>query len=436
MERTSTTSINLARAGLAGLFVWSVYRAVTQAVTPGEARNYDRFIGPPWNESLARFDGNNHVLNTILVRISTARIHLTEFSLRLPSLIAGGLYLWAVYRLARRCFGNRALFLTVVGLLALNPMVVDAMSEARGYGLALTAWMWALDLLLDALQSDSASKFNRAGVLLGLGVGASLPFAAPALAMILAATAWRRKLPAYMPHLALLTAFILLAIPLNHVDPAVFGQGGSGLRNTMDYLTESVIAGRIAFGVLSAIALIAAIRARRRDPLLYLSAGSLVLTLLLLLASHRWLGTGFPIRAGVFLVPITVLSVATLAARWGRESAQVVFVVAAAFYVGHSVDHLSLPYQTARDLAGGRELAKALRADAMPRGVRIGVSDTAEPILRFYRWRYRQGNWQSIEAGPRNASYDYYVLTPADQSLVEERGLKVLYRDPGLVLAR
>src|SRR2546427_2961314 len=87
MERTSTTSTNLARAGMAALCAWSVIRAATQSVTPGEAWNYDGYIGPGWRDAFARFDTNNHVLNTLLVRISTARIHLTEFSLRLPSLL-------------------------------------------------------------------------------------------------------------------------------------------------------------------------------------------------------------------------------------------------------------------------------------------------------------------------------------------------------------
>src|SRR5947209_4808104 len=110
MERASTVSIKAARAGLAAVFGWNIVRAATQTVTPGEAWNYVSYIGPPWVEALKHSDGNNHVLNTLLVRISTARIHLTEFSLRLPSLLCGGFYIWAVYRLARRVFGDGLLF--------------------------------------------------------------------------------------------------------------------------------------------------------------------------------------------------------------------------------------------------------------------------------------------------------------------------------------
>ena len=149
MESTSTASIKLVRAGLAAVFAFSVWRAATQSVTPGEAWNYVNYIAPAWKEALSHYDTNNHVLNTLLVRISTARIHLTEFSLRLPSLLFGALYLLAVYRIARRWFSGR-IFLAVAGLLTLNPLVMDAMSEARGYGMALALLMWALIWTADA----------------------------------------------------------------------------------------------------------------------------------------------------------------------------------------------------------------------------------------------------------------------------------------------
>src|SRR6266567_2438155 len=100
MERTSTASINTARWFVAVLAAVNLVRAMLLSVTPGEAWNYDRFVSPAWGEALAHFDLNNHVLNTLLVRISTGYFHLTELSLRLPSLLCGFLYLWVVYRLA------------------------------------------------------------------------------------------------------------------------------------------------------------------------------------------------------------------------------------------------------------------------------------------------------------------------------------------------
>src|SRR5437588_585889 len=119
MERTSTASIRIWLAIIGALLAFNVYRAATRDVTPTEAWNYDRYIGVPWQESLRHYDTNNHVINTLLVRISTSRFHLTELSLRLPSLLCGVLYLWLVWGLCRRLFGQGIVFVAAVALMTL-----------------------------------------------------------------------------------------------------------------------------------------------------------------------------------------------------------------------------------------------------------------------------------------------------------------------------
>src|SRR5471032_3022245 len=153
MEPDSTASTKTAQALLAALFAVNVYRAATQSVTPDEARTYNRFVGPPLREAFRVMTANNHVLNTLLAILSTSYFHLTDLALRLPSVLCGGLYLWAVYRLSRRTFGTGLLCLAAVALLSLNPLVLDYLSAARGYGMALAFWMWALELMLEYLES-------------------------------------------------------------------------------------------------------------------------------------------------------------------------------------------------------------------------------------------------------------------------------------------
>ncbi|HEX7553630.1 MAG TPA: glycosyltransferase family 39 protein, partial [Geothrix sp.] len=331
MEPTSTASIKTARCFLAALFAVNLCRAMTQSVTPGEAWNYHRFIGPSWAEALAHFDVNNHVLNTLLVRISTATFHLTELSLRLPSLLAGVLYLWVVFRMARRCFGDGLAFLTVIGLLTLNPLVVDALSEARGYGMALAAWMWALDLILESEQSFSHAKFNLIGICLVLSVAATLAFAAPACALLVVFLLWSKSSggadgvpsgsacqPGTLALTFFLTIFVLLAIPLNHADWKTLGIGATSLRQTINELTAQSLGTSLkAIGAIARVALalgavagvIASVRywRRRSGALLALTGATLGLTLVLLLAAHRWLHTPFPQQGAVYLIPLTVL---------------------------------------------------------------------------------------------------------------------------------
>ena len=451
MEPTSTASIRTARWLLGGLLAVNLYRAMTQSVTPGEAWNYYRFIGPEWAEALSRFDINNHVLNTLLVRISTACFHLTELSLRLPSLLAGVLYLWVVWRMARRWFGDGLVFLAVVGLLTLNPLVVDALSEARGYGLALASWMWALELILESVESFSAAKLNLAAMFLGLSVAASLAFAAPAVALLavfVAGTGWARTAGRAFAAIFFLTAFVLLVIPINHAEWKTFAAGASSLRQTINEIialsmgTSLKVVGAVArLGLaLAAVAGMAAMVRYRRRPdgaLAALSGGTLALTLVLLMAAHRWLQTPFPQEGAIYLIPLTVLTVTPVILKWKHKAAQIAFLSVAAVLLARYVTEFPFGmYSAGRQFSGARTLAKTLRGKAGQRAVRIGVSLAAEPILSYYRMRYGQENWQSIDRGPLTGTYDYYVLTPDDAALIEQRHLHVMYRDAGLTLAQ
>ncbi len=469
MEPTSTASINPVKAArwfLAALVALNLCRAMTQSVTPGEAWNYDRFIGPSCTEALSRFDVNNHVLNTLLVRISTSAFHLTELSLRLPSLLAGVLYLWVVFRLARRWFGDGLAFLAVLGLLTLNPLVVDALSEARGYGMALAAWMWALELILESIQSFSLQKLNLAAICLGLSIAATLAFAAPALALLAVFLLWSRSnggadpqggadplVRARPPGRALpltvfLTTFVLLAIPLNHAEWSTLAVGATSLRQTINEITalsqgtslKAIAAiARVALALASHAAVCASIRywRSRQDALAALTGATLPLTLALLHVAHRCLHTPIPQEGAVFLIPLTVLPVTASILKERNKTAQIAFLCLSAVLLALYISEFPFGvYAAGSQFAGARTLAKTLRVKAGHASVRIGASLAAEPIVNYYRARYRQPNWQPVERQPLTGAYDFYVLTPADAALVDQRHLHVMYRDAGLTLAQ
>ena len=457
MEPTYTASIErpgiplaviLARWLLGLLVLISVVRAMTQPVTPEEAWNYDRYIGSTWKEAFSRFDVNNHVLNTLLVRTSTARIHLTELSLRLPSLLAGILYLLAVYRLARRWFGDGAVFLAVVCLLACNPLVVDGLSEARGYGMALSAWTWALCLILEAVQQFSGRKLNLAGMCLGLSVAASLAFAAPACALLLISALWfgAEGRQNRMAQIAFLTLFVLLVIPLNHAEWATLGVGAGSLRQTLLFLSEASFgismgpknaAIPLAAGCLAMGGAIAAFRraGRRQDALIVFAGAVLPLLFVMLLGAHRYFHTPFPREGSVFLAPLIILLLSSMILKWNSKVAKSAYLVLCGilmlrYFAVSSVGN----YRDTAQFSGGRILAKSLRRRAGTAAVRVAVSQDAETVLRYYRSRYRQSNWE-LSSKQLDQPYDYYVLTTADSGLIGQRHLHVMWRDRGLTLA-
>jgi hypothetical protein len=374
--------------------------------------------------------------------------------LRLPSLLAGVLYLWVVFRIARRWFGDGLPMLAVIGLLTLNPLVVDSLSEARGYGMALACWMWALELMLESVESFSVPKLNLSAMFLGLSVAATLAFAAPAVALLAVFLVWSRGAAASrgwrlaLPQVVFLTAFLLLAIPLNHAEWKTLAVGATSLRQTINELSELSLGtslkvggaiARVALALVAIGGVLASVRYWRRQDgaLVVLSGATLGLTLVLLIATHRWLHTPFPQEGSIYLIPLTVLTVAAVIFKQHNKTAQIAFLGASALLLAcYATEFRFGMYAAGSRFANARTLAKTLRVKAGHGEVRIGASLDAEPIVNYYRIRYRQGNWQPIERQPLTGSYDYYVLTPADASLIEQRHLHVLYRDAGLTLAQ
>jgi hypothetical protein len=440
MERASTGSTKLALGLLAVLFAFNVYRAAWCDVTPAEAWNYDRYIAPSWQESLRHFDTNSHFINTLAVRISTSILGRKEIALRLPSLLAGWFFWWAAWRIARRLFGDGWAFPLALALLTLNPLVVDAAGEARGYGMALAAWFWALDAILLYLEQLDARKLNRAGLLLSLSVASCLSFIVPALGLALAATIAAGRKAArdlWLPMVVCL--FVLLVIPLNRALLTDFAAGATSLRQTLAELTAlslgsgRVLAAvvRIATAALLAIGVVVAVLRGKSDPILGLTTGTALFGFLLLLAAHARIKTPFPQRGAVYFIPIlTLLGLALM-----RRRPKVFAASAAVCILIYAANIPARAFLDGREFAGSRELAKALRADARQQAVRIAASPRLEPVLNYYRARYRQGNWERIEPKAPQAGYQYYVLTAADAGLVETFHLRVLRRWPGMVLA-
>jgi hypothetical protein len=434
MERTYTASTRLALALFAALFAFSLYRAATRDVTPSEAWNYDRYIGPSWHDSLEHYDLNNHFLNTLLARISTRKLRLTEFSLRLPSLLSGLFYFWGVWRLSRRIFGGW-MFAAAIGVMTLNPLLVDALSEARGYGMALGAWLWALALMYECAERFSSKKLNLAAILLAVSVAACPTFVMAALGLIGAFT-WAARRPVvrdlYLPFLVFL--FVLLVLPLNRALLSDFKSGSKSLWQMFVDLSHHSFGNLPGIAqVLVAVAAISALIALWRasaDALLMLTAGSAVITIVLLQVAHAWIKSFFPAGGAIYFVPMITLTLLGLCGRYSRIGLR----VAVAVCVIYAVRFPCGAYLDGGASRGGREIAKALRVDAGKRHVRVAASEELEPVVNYYRSQYGQANWDRVERKQPGPGYDYYVLP--DDGAASGMGLRVTHRAGRMVLAK
>ncbi len=156
-------------------FAWVVVRAATQSVTIDEAVTYNLFVdGPPAAAWVA--GANNHVLNTILIKVSTHLLGLSPFTLRLPALLGALFYIsgtcWLVNRIAAPGWRRTLVFACLV----LNPFVLDYLVAARGYSLAAGFMVCGIGAGLSALERRSLRSYALMSTLIGLSFAANFSF--------------------------------------------------------------------------------------------------------------------------------------------------------------------------------------------------------------------------------------------------------------------
>src|SRR5690606_16688726 len=129
---------------LAGLFIFSYVttRVFTVPVTIDEAWTLYSFVRHPvWDIITAKNPStNNHVLNTLLTKLSTV-FSEKEFFLRLPNLLSLILYIYGSYMLTQMQVKNRLLAFAMFAMLLTNFTLLDFFDFCSGYGLSIGLMM-------------------------------------------------------------------------------------------------------------------------------------------------------------------------------------------------------------------------------------------------------------------------------------------------------
>ena len=206
MESHSIVSTRLALAALAAIFAVQVYWAARRPIGVGEAYLYDRFVRPTARQVLASELLDREVLYSLLEKRSVGLFHVSPFAVRLPALLFGILYLWAVWQLAR----GRAIVALVLGVL---PLGWAWFARADGVGAAVALCAAAIWL------SGEGKHLNLIGICLGLSISANVVFAIPAALLALAILAIQRRWDDWCNTVLIpgaVVALILLVLPLSH----------------------------------------------------------------------------------------------------------------------------------------------------------------------------------------------------------------------------
>lgn len=121
---------------------------INQPMRVDESWTFFASVKDGWRSVFTYVIPNNHVLHSILVKLSTSILGAHPWSIRLPALLFGVLSIVLVF-CATRCFGGRGLFAAAV--VATNPYMILFSTNARGYSLlvcfflalVVVGWLYA-----------------------------------------------------------------------------------------------------------------------------------------------------------------------------------------------------------------------------------------------------------------------------------------------------
>jgi hypothetical protein len=466
---------NAGKALLGTLFLICVYRAFTQAVVFDEALTWELYIAGPMDKIFHTFEANHHFLNTILMRLTTGLLGVSAWSMRLPALAGAALYFTAVYRIARTAFGEGWMHLLTVAALTLNPLVLDFMVAARGYGIALALWMWALAVLLPVFSARTAKSLElaQAGAALALSVTANLVFVLPAAGLAGIATYFLTTLPksnaakkskrveekrgvsplvAFLGTIAAVAVVFLLAAPVEEMKLDQFYTGVPSIAESLRSMAvvslahSGPLAGdgmgwwrdAVAFGI-APLVLVGglALGILRRNWLLIAASGTAVFAGIVLVVLHVALGRPYPAdRTGLYFLPLVMLTLVSLGLSREKFTARLGCGLALLFVAQFLTEFNVKKFWVWDYDADTRTMGEYIASHRGSGSVRVGGSWQLSESLGFYLFQ-NGWDWMEINRRPPQPGEDFYTLIPQDREALGRLGLKEIFRGPvsGSILA-
>jgi 4-amino-4-deoxy-L-arabinose transferase-like glycosyltransferase len=435
--------------------IFCIYRACTQAITIDEAYTYNRFLRGPWTDLYGRFDASNHVLYSILAKISVQSFGLSEFSLRLPSLIAGFFLTLGIFELLRLCTRSLAVRWLALVALSVHPLLLDFSIAARGYGMALAFLVWAIFFAMRCC-------FFASGVLSGLALSANLTMAFPiaglwGAVLLLDPVSWKDRLSNLAVVIAPAeTIFIAICFgALRTAGRSDFYAGLPTFGKSVEELIESSLHGARRSGLIggeharhffqfallplvlafiAAAALISFFK-DHKDRLRLLPILTLALACLAVIAAHQWLNVLYPLdRTGLYLSVLLAISWA-VAADFLPKLRAVNLALATLLIVQFATQLHTGYFDLWQDGSRIKETVGLLTRMSRRRpagSVKISTSWYHQPAVEFYRERWNIAQWAPVEWNQPTqfTSHDFYIFKDEDPQAIKDAGIRILFRDP------
>lgn len=425
------------------------YKAATAGLTHDEAYSFIHYVNRPLREILwfaPHYTANNHVLNTIGIKFFTSFLGSAEWVIRLPNLLAGIFFYLGV----RRWFLHfNSGFLMAIPLLVV-PYLWDFFALARGYGLALAAWVWLILLVQynwEKLRPGFEWKFPLLSLLVLWANFSFLPAVLITTGFTGITVFWRMNHVQRIRIIILQTlVFLLILHPLlvlSSGEQLYYGSAGNLWRATFVSLaTASYSAGDIPgeywnwflmfLAIIGLVAGVVKALARgylRSAPLLpiLLLAGTVAVVYLL----HLLFDTPYPYtRTAVYFWPLLALPLASFSGRskWVPVLPLLFGFGYMAYQSYHPVNYGEWSYD-----AHTRE-AYSLYLQERQVGETLEATWLLEPSLNYYRGRLAPGD-PSFTRDSITGTAEWLLLLPEDH--LKGKGRELVREFPnGLRLIR
>ncbi|MCD6596540.1 MAG: hypothetical protein J7L04_02560, partial [Bacteroidales bacterium] len=407
---------------------------------------------------------NNHILNTLLMKLFEWGFGASEFVLRLPNLLAFILYLGSSFMLIRK--GGQKLMIAFFMLLTFNPYLLDFFGLARGYGLSIGFMVGGLYFLLkyfDTYKNSNIVLFNLFAFLAVLSNFTLVYFwvASWLIFNILVLLEFRvfnrnqgkRKLNLFKLNswnfISLFVAILFLYEPFRRIinfDVIDFGGNSGFIRNTIGMLVIGLFYDNhiptILLSVLKvliitfslSLTLLIFIRIAKKDmsffkankPLIVLNF-MLIIIAIETIIHHYLFHTGFLMgRFALFLFPLFVLNVVYFAQYLYASGYQKIVTVCLSIMLLFVLANVLININTKsyRDWYYDMGTKKAVQelvnnyelSLEKPSEIKLGVNWLFEPSMNFYRKTWDL-NWLlpiDREGLTEEDDYDYVFKTDSE----------------------
>ena len=176
-EKRALLCLIVIGAGVRGYFL-------AQPMRFDEAKTFLETVAQAWPELLAYHDPNNHLLHSILARLTTDVLGSHPASLRLVAAIAGMASIPAVFVLARVLTGTGGAGLVAAALMTVHPHMLLVDTMARGYSLKVLLVLVSSVLCFRWREGSSLRLAVLLALCLGLGCLVMPSFLMPAIGLL------------------------------------------------------------------------------------------------------------------------------------------------------------------------------------------------------------------------------------------------------------